>query len=118
MLIAHSFRAGSAIFCAGVRGFWAADFVITVRPSTFIGDENAALAPQTGTSAMQNRHRFKQTLSLQDRLAAWAEEIRQHATQIPPGPDQETLLKKARQADRAIHMDDWLNRPLSAVLRP
>ena len=58
---------------------------------------------------MQRRRRFKQTLSLQDRLAAWADEIRKQAASLPSGPERDALLKKAGQADVASHLDSWAN---------
>lgn len=60
---------------------------------------------------MKRRRRFKQTTSLQERLASYAQEARQKASQIRPGPEQDALLKKARQADVAAHLDDWANSP-------
>jgi hypothetical protein len=60
---------------------------------------------------MLKRRRFKQTLSLQDRLATWAEEVREQAAKLPPGPERDALLKKLRQADTAAHLDDWANSP-------
>jgi hypothetical protein len=57
------------------------------------------------------RRRFKQNISLQDRLAAWAKSVRQQADQLPPGPQRDELIKKARQADTAAHLDDWANSP-------
>jgi hypothetical protein len=65
---------------------------------------------------MQRRRRFKQQLSLQDRLTAWAKEVREQAATLPPGPEREALLEKASQADTASHLDDWANSP--AGLQP
>jgi hypothetical protein len=42
---------------------------------------------------MQRRH-FNQTVSLKDRLAAFAKEIREKAEQLS-GPERDALLKKA-----------------------
>ena len=61
------------------------------------------------------RRRFKQFLSLQDRLAAWASTVRKQASALPPGPERDALLKKARQADTAAHLDNWAN---SGELQP
>ena len=55
------------------------------------------------------RRRFRQFLSLQDRLAAWAIKVRKQALTLPPGREREALLKKARQADTTAHLDDWAN---------
>jgi len=60
---------------------------------------------------MQRRRRFKQFLSLQDRLSAWAEQVRGQANHLPPGPERDALLKKARQADTAAHLGEWANSP-------
>jgi hypothetical protein len=60
---------------------------------------------------MQRRRRFKQNISLHDRLAAWANQVRQEAEKIPPGPEREALLKKAEQADTAYHFEDWADSP-------
>lgn len=60
---------------------------------------------------MSHRRRVKQTISLRDRLTAWAEGVRKQAEQLAPGAEQDALLKKARQADTAAHLDDWANSP-------
>jgi hypothetical protein len=58
---------------------------------------------------MTTRRRFKHNKSLQDRLTAWAEGVRDQAALLPPGPDRDALLMKASQADTASHLDDWAN---------
>jgi hypothetical protein len=60
---------------------------------------------------MLKRRHFKQTTSLKDRLTAFAEEARQKATELPPGPERDEMLKKVRQADTASHLDAWANSP-------
>jgi hypothetical protein len=60
---------------------------------------------------MQIRRSFRQHLSLQDRLSAWASQAREQANKLRPGAEQDTLLKKARQADVASHLDEWINSP-------
>ena len=60
---------------------------------------------------MEERLRAKQQPPLKDRLAAFAEEVRGKASQLQPGPEREDLLKKARQADIAAHLDEWANSP-------
>jgi len=50
---------------------------------------------------MFRRLRFKQNISFQHRLAAWAKEIREQAAKLSPGPERDALLKKARRADTA-----------------
>ena len=60
---------------------------------------------------MLKRRRHKQTISFKDRLADWAEKIREQAAQIPPGTDREEMLRRASQADTAAHLDEWANSP-------
>ena len=60
---------------------------------------------------MTERRRFKQTESFQDRLTAFAEESRAEAAKLPPGTERDGLLRKARQADTASHLDEWANSP-------
>ncbi|MBB4397962.1 hypothetical protein [Bradyrhizobium sp. ERR14] len=60
---------------------------------------------------MQKRRRFKQELSLQERLNIWAKEVYDQASKLPPGPERDALLTKARQADVASHLDDWAQSP-------
>ena len=60
---------------------------------------------------MQKRRRFRQVLSLKERLLSFAEEMRERASELPPGPEREDVLKKARQAEIATHLDEWANSP-------
>ena len=64
---------------------------------------------------MTERRRFIQTASLKDRLIAFAAEARTKAAKLAPGIERDDLLRKARQADTASHLDDWAN---SRGLRP
>ena len=57
------------------------------------------------------RHQFKQTVSLKDRLASFAEEIREKASRLRPGPERDALLKRASRADTASRIDEWANSP-------
>lgn len=57
------------------------------------------------------RRRFKHSTSLKDRLASFAKEVREKASQLRPGPEQDALLKKASQADTASHLEEWVNSP-------
>ncbi|MBR0868998.1 hypothetical protein JQ633_01405 [Bradyrhizobium tropiciagri] len=57
------------------------------------------------------RRRFKQTQSLEGRLADEAIRLREQAKTVPPGSEKEDLLKKARQADTAAHMSESLGSP-------
>jgi hypothetical protein len=60
---------------------------------------------------MTKRRRFKQAISFKDRLTAWADAVRKQAEKLSPGTEREAMLKKARQADTAAHLDDWANSP-------
>ena len=55
------------------------------------------------------RRRFKQILSFPDRLAQEAERLREEAKKMPHGKEREELLRKARQADTALRINDWLS---------
>jgi hypothetical protein len=88
---------------------------VTARYVAFIGDENAGLRfrlPPIGKGLrMQKRRRFKQTKSLKDRLLEEAQNLREQAKLLPYGSVRDETLKKARRAEAAAHMDEWLNSP-------
>ena len=50
---------------------------------------------------MQEHRPRRQFLSLKDRLALYAKEVRKKAACLPPGTEKDALLEKARQADDA-----------------
>jgi hypothetical protein len=60
---------------------------------------------------MSKRRRFKQSLSLEERLSQEAIRLRQQAEALPRGPEREQLLRKARQAETGSHMSEWLRSP-------
>jgi hypothetical protein len=60
---------------------------------------------------MKHRRRFKQTTTLEDRLAQEAERLREEAKKLPHGPEREILLRKARQAETGSHLSEWLRSP-------
>jgi hypothetical protein len=60
---------------------------------------------------MQKRRRIKHTVSLKDRLLSFAKETSQRASQLPNGPERDDMLRKARRADTAAHIDDWAKSP-------
>jgi leucyl aminopeptidase len=57
------------------------------------------------------RHRRIQTTSFKDRLASFAKAVREKAWRLPPGTERDALLEKAKKADAATHLDDWVNSP-------
>jgi hypothetical protein len=64
---------------------------------------------------MQRHSRFQQSIPLRDRLSAFIRAMRERAALIPPGPERDELLKKAKRAEEAREMEDWAN---SSELQP
>jgi len=60
---------------------------------------------------VQKRRRVKQTSPLDQRLADQAQRLRKEAKGTPPGVERERLLRRARQAEAAVHMQQWLTSP-------
>ncbi len=61
------------------------------------------------------RRRFKQTESLEARLAQLAAHLREQAKLLRPGAERDEMMRKARQAETASRMNEWLT---SRGLRP
>ena len=57
------------------------------------------------------RRRFKHTLTFPERLSQEAEQLREQTEAMPPGNEREELLRKARQAETASHINEWLSSP-------
>ena len=60
---------------------------------------------------MQQRRRFTQTTSLEDRLADEARRLREEAELLPHGPVREAAIRRARQAETGSHINQWLRSP-------
>jgi hypothetical protein len=60
---------------------------------------------------MDTRRRFKQVISLKDRLIQQAQNLRTQAQQMAPGVQRDELMKKAREAEMTAHVDDWISSP-------
>jgi len=60
---------------------------------------------------MPARRRFKQMLTLEERLADDTEQLREQAKLLPPGDTLDQVLKRIRQNETAAHMTEWLNSP-------
>ena len=60
---------------------------------------------------MQKRRRIKHKKTFQVRLAEEAQRFREAAQALPPGTAQELLLRRARQAETASHINNWLRSP-------
>ena len=57
------------------------------------------------------RLRFKQSTSLDQRLAEQAERLRIEARGTRPGALRDRLLRLARQAETGAQMNEWLSSP-------
>jgi hypothetical protein len=57
------------------------------------------------------RRRFKRAQSLEARLSEEAKRLRAEAKLLPPGVQREEMIRKARQAEIASHMNEWLTSP-------
>lgn len=60
---------------------------------------------------MQKRRRIKHEKTFEERLAEEAHRFRVAAEALPPGTAQELLLRRARQAESAAHLNQWLKAP-------
>ena len=60
----------------------------------------------------QQRRRIKHEKTFQERLAEEALRFKEAAAKLPAGSHaQELLLRRARQAETASHVDEWLTSP-------
>ena len=60
----------------------------------------------------QFRKHIKHKTSFEERLAEEARQFKEAAEKEPPGSKaRELLLRRARQAETASHMSDWLSSP-------
>jgi hypothetical protein len=59
-------------------------------------------------------HRFKELAPLRTRLTEEAERLRKEARGTPHGVKRDKLIRQARQAETAAHMQEW---PTSAGLQ-
>jgi hypothetical protein len=57
------------------------------------------------------RRKFKHTQSLEVRLAEESKRLRQEAKLLPPSMERDELIRRARQAETALHMSEWLTSP-------
>jgi hypothetical protein len=54
---------------------------------------------------------FKNSVPLRQRLEEQAKRLRKEAKGTPPGVEREKLIRQARQAETAAHIQDWLKSP-------
>nr|WP_128943849.1 hypothetical protein [Bradyrhizobium zhanjiangense] len=57
----------------------------------------------------RKRHRAKRTMTLQERLTTLALDARTKARRLAPGAEREQLLKRARQAEQATELNEFLS---------
>ena len=75
-----------------------------------VGDENAGRAPANPPGMeqrMQKRRRIQQTESLENGLTRAIVRLRQQAGGTPPGLERERLIRRAREAKTASHINEW-----------
>ena len=61
--------------------------------------------------AVMQRRRFKNAVTFPDDLSQEAERLRAEAGKLRPGTQRRDLEKKARQAETAAHIEEWLKSP-------
>jgi hypothetical protein len=57
------------------------------------------------------RRGTKHSKTFEDRLAEQAQTDRQRAQMMPPGPERDALMRKARQCETAAHLTEWISSP-------
>ena len=58
---------------------------------------------------IERRRRIKHIASFEDRLAYEAHQCNEQAKALPHGQQRDMLLRKARQAETAAHISEWLS---------
>jgi hypothetical protein len=57
--------------------------------------------------------KIKHAVSFEDRLAHEARRARAQAQTMPPGKDRDAFTERARQAETAAQLSEWLKSPRS-----
>lgn len=60
---------------------------------------------------IKRRNRTKHTKTFEERLGEEAARLKEAAAQLPPGPQRELYLRRARRAETASHINEWLTSP-------
>ena len=55
--------------------------------------------------------RVQHTSPLEERLERMAQQCREKAKTLPPGLEREEMIRKARQAETASHLSQWVASP-------
>lgn len=71
----------------------------------------AILLRKKGITRMRERRRLKHDATFEERLAEEAALFRRAAAEAKPGMERELLLKRARQAETASRVNDWVKSP-------
>jgi hypothetical protein len=50
-------------------------------------------------------------MPLRERLMLEASRLKDEANKLPHGPLRDAMIRKARQSEVALHMDQWLSSP-------
>jgi hypothetical protein len=92
---------------------WAQNVPVTARSQRQLSVMRTpiALAILAEWSSDMQRRRFKDIMSFPDDLTEEAERLRAEAEKLPPGMERHDLERKARQAETAAHIDEWLESP-------
>jgi hypothetical protein len=57
------------------------------------------------------RRRIKHEASFEKRLAEQARRLKEQAEALPPGKERDDLMRRARQAETASHINEWQTSP-------
>jgi hypothetical protein len=57
------------------------------------------------------RRRFEQTQSLEARLSEEGKRLRAEAKLLPPGAVRDEMIRRARRAEIAAHINEWITSP-------
>jgi hypothetical protein len=57
------------------------------------------------------RRRVKQQTRFEERLASHARRLREEAKKLPPNSERDDLIRRARQAETASHLTEWITSP-------
>lgn len=60
---------------------------------------------------IKHRRRFKQSATLQERLAAFAKGLREEASRLRAGPTRTDVSRRIDKAETASQFDEWLKSP-------
>ena len=84
---------------------------------TWVNDDQRALRDPTARGGEREldmtakRNRQKNPAAFDERLQRVADEAREAAGKLPQGEERDALLRKARQAETAAHLNAWLSSP-------